>query len=189
MTLLMTGYAPADGLTNYGLLWTPEGGLFDATQFLTNTYEIDFGHDAVARVLPSRDGFTLVAEVYTTSGHNRKALARFDISREPAPMAKLFPLSWYDNGWRITSMGRMHSADFPWLWWRHFGWIYMDPVASTSSGMWFWQADLGWCYTSPDFGATRFNMFSMDRMEWIYVHSGIGWLHSASRSWFRLLDE
>jgi probable HAF family extracellular repeat protein len=188
MTLLMTGFAPADGLTNYGLLWTPEDGLLDATEFLANTYEIDFDQSAIAKVLPSRDGSTLVAEVYTTSGHHRKALARFDISGEPAPMAKLFPVSWYDDGWRITSMGRLHSEAFPWLWWRNFGWIYMDTAASTPSGMWFWHPELGWCLYSPEFGSSRFTLFSMDTMEWIYVHSGTGWLHSASRSWFRLLE-
>jgi probable HAF family extracellular repeat protein len=189
MTFLMTGIAPADGLTNYGLLWTPENGLFDATQFLANTYEIDFGHDAVAKVLPSRDGFTLVAEVYTTSGHHRKTLARFDISEEPAPMAKLFPVSWYNNGWRQTSMGSFQIEDFPWLWWRNFGWVYLDEPASTETGIWFWQSELGWCFYSPEFGASRFSLFSTEAMEWIYVHSGMGWLHSASRSWFRLLDQ
>jgi hypothetical protein len=185
----MTGIAPADGLTNYGLLWTPENGLFDATQFLANTYEIDFGHDAVANVLPSRDGSVLVAEIYTTSGHHRKALARFDISEEPAPMAKLFPVSWYNNGWRQTPMGSFHSEDFPWLWWDHMGWIFMNAEASSHESIWFWQPDLGWCYCSTDPRQSRFYFYSTQDAEWIYAIPRQGWLHSASRSWFRLLDQ
>lgn len=188
MTLLMTGIAPTDGTAHYGLLWSPGTGLMEATSFLANTWEVDFGPAAVAKVLPARDKSMLVAEVYTTGGHFRKTLARFDISGEPAPMAQLFPESSYHNGWRSTSMGRFFSEGFPHLWWDNMGWVFLDTAASSSEEIWFWHSDLGWCYCAPDPRQLRFYFYSTKDAEWVYAFPLQGWLHSPSRSWFRLLD-
>lgn len=189
MTLVRSRTAPGDGPADYGVLWTSEDGLFDATDFLTNTYEIDFGQGGVAKVLPSRDGSTLVAEVYTDSNHLLKALARFDISQPPAPMARLFPGSWYHDGWRPTTMGSFHIRDFPWVWWRNMGWIFIHEEASDADNLWFWQQDLGWCSCPAGSRLSRLYFYATADAEWIYAIPLQGWLHSNSRAWFRLLDE
>jgi probable HAF family extracellular repeat protein len=187
MTLLMTGIAPTDGPADYGLLWMPETGLMEATGYLADRFEVDFGNGAVSRALPSDDGNVLVAEIYTTSAHSRKALARFDLEASPAPMSLLFPKASYSNGWRDTLMGRFYSRDYPYLWWEHFGWLYLHEQSSSSSQIRFWHPDLGWCFYPLQPGTHRYYIYAFDPGEWLYVIARQGWLNSPSRGWLRLL--
>ena len=92
--------------------------------------------------------------------------------------------SWYD----ISGFGVVEVSNFPWLYGRQFGWIYVHETRAglDSKAKWVWIDSLTGWYLFP--GENDNYVWSDSSKQWNYFHidsSGYGWLHRFSVGFIR----